>query len=108
MPLMQDEISVAANSTSANVLAGELHEFLQGAAQVVLSACGSATGLRVTLTIGGVVLIQRARINLQNRPPVLPDDILEATRANGGRMILTFENVTAGALTAFWRVDVDY
>ena len=108
MPTMQDSVSVAANAVSTNQLAGLLHEFLQQRARVTVSATGSATGLRCTFLVLGVALVNDQAIGLQNRFPLIPDDMLTSEGVPGGRMILTFRNSTGGALTAFWRVDVDY
>jgi hypothetical protein len=102
---MQDSLSVAANAVSANVLAGQLYEFVGQGTGVTISCTGSATGLRTTF-ICGIPLINDQAINLQNRFPLIPDDIIHAGGVPGGRMVLTFRNTTAGALTAFWRVDV--
>ncbi len=104
MPTMQDSLSVAANAVSANVLAGQLYEFIPSV-NVTISVTGSATGLRATF-ICGVPLINDQAINLQNRFPLIPDDIIHTGVVPGGRMVLTFRNTTAGALTAFWRVDL--
>jgi len=100
---MQDSISVAANSVSVNVLSGLLFEFTDGG-ELGVSCCGSATGLRATFIVG-VPLCDDIAINLQNRFPILPDDIIFSGEVPPGRMILRFRNTTAGALTAFWRVD---
>lgn len=105
MPTMQDSVSVPANSVSANVLAGQLYEFIPPGTNVTVSVTGSATGLRTTF-ICGVPLINDQAINLQNRFPLVPDDILHNGAVPGGRMVLTARNTTAGALTFFWRVDV--
>jgi hypothetical protein len=106
---MQNSISVAANAVSTNQLAGEQYEFLPANAQVVLSCTGSATGLRVSLLAGGVSLIDDQAIGLQNRFPLIPDDIItQEVIPAGARLILKFRNTTAGALTAFWRVDVSF
>jgi hypothetical protein len=105
---MQGSISVAANAVSANQLAGLLYEFLDQAARITLSVAGSATGLNTTFLVAGVALINDSAINLQNRFPIVPDDIITQEDVPGGRMILTFRNTTAGALTAFFRVDVDF
>ena len=105
MPTMQDSISVAANSVSANVLAGQLYEFFAPGSNITLSVAGSATGLRLTF-INGVPLINDQAMNLQNRFPLIPDDVVHAGPVPGGRAVLTFRNTTAGALTAFWRVDL--
>jgi len=106
MPMMQDSISVPANSVSGNVLSGQLYEFVRSGQAVRLSGTGSATGLRVSLLIGMAIINDQA-LNLQNRFPLIPDDVIHTGRAPvGGRMVLTFRNTTAGALTAFWRIDL--
>lgn len=106
MPTMQDSISVLANSLSLNVLSGQLYEFVDAGTNVTFACTGSAAGLRASFT-AGIPWIQDQAINLQNRFPLIPDDIMLNTRVPGGRMVLQFRNTTAGALTAFWRVDVN-
>lgn len=106
MPTMQDSVSVAANSVSTNQLSGQQYEFIPPGAPLTLSVTGSATGLRATLIVGGVTLMNDQAINLQNRFPIIPDDVIHAGVTPGGRVILTFRNTTVGALTAFWRVDL--
>jgi hypothetical protein len=105
MPLMQDSLSVAANSVSANVLSGQLYEFVGPGTNVTVSVTGSATGLRTTF-ICGIPIINDQAINLQNRFPLIPDDIITSGPVQGGRMVLTARNTTVGALTFFWRVDL--
>lgn len=105
MPTMQDSVSVPANSVSLNVLSGQIYEFIPPGVNVTLSCCGSGTGLRTTF-IAGVPLINDQAINLQNRFPIVPDDVLHSGEVPGGRMVLTARNTTAGALVFFWRVDL--
>jgi len=105
MPTMQDSLSVAANAVSANVLAGQLYEFVPAGINVTVSCTGSATGLRTTF-ICGMPLINDQAISLQNRFPLIPDDIIHSGEVPGGRMVLTARNSTAGTLIFFWRVDV--
>lgn len=105
MGMMQDSISVAANAVSANVLNGQLYEFQQQGAPVQLLATGSATGLRCSL-IAAVPVVNDQAIGLLNRFPIVPDDRIWQGRCRAAcRLVLTFRNTTAGALTAFWRVD---
>lgn len=105
MPTMQDSVVVLLNSVSANVLAGQLYEFVEPGSVVTVSVAGSATGLRTSF-ICGIPLINDQAINLQNRFPLVPDDIIHSGDVPGGRMVLTFRNTTAGSLTAFWRIDL--
>ena len=109
MPTMQGSVSVAANAVSPNVLAGELYEFLSGDASIVLSCTGAVTGLNTTFLAGGVSLINDQAIGLQNRFPIIPDDII--TQENipaGARLTLTFRNTTGAAILVFFRVDVSF
>lgn len=107
MPRMTGQaLTVAANSTSANVVAGQLYEFLQAPMPFLLAACSSAAGLNVTLIIGGVVIVNDQAISQANRFPILPDDVVTALKRAMGRVILTFRNTTAGALTVNWSIDV--
>jgi hypothetical protein len=102
---MQDSVSVAANSVSANVLAGQLYEFVPNGTRVALSCDGSVTGLRVTL-IANIPVINDQAISLSNRFPIIPDDIIYTGTVRACRLVLTSRNTTAGAITFFWRVDL--
>jgi len=109
MPTMQGSISVAANAVTTNQLAGELYEFIPQNASVVLSCTGSAIGLNTTFLAGGVSLVNDQAISLQNRFPLVPDDILTQEQIPAGaRLVLTARNTTGAALTYFWRVDVSF
>lgn len=106
MATMQDKITVVANTTSVNVVAGQLHEFVGNGAKITLSCAGSATGLRTTLILNIPVCFDQA-INLQNRFPIIPDDVIYQGIVRACRIFLTFRNTTGGNLDAFWRVDVN-
>lgn len=107
MPRMTGQaVSVAANAVSANQLAGQLYEFLNSPTPLLLAATSSAAGINCTLLIGGVAVINDQPISQANRFPILPDDIVTAVRRGVGRIVLTFRNTTAGALTCNWSVDV--
>jgi hypothetical protein len=102
---MQDSVIVPANSVSANVLSGQIYEFVAEGQPVTLSMTGSAAGLRTSYICSAPIILDQA-VNLQNRFPLIPDDIIQSGPVPGGRQVLTFRNTTAGALTAFWRVDL--
>lgn len=109
MPRMQEgSLSVAANATSTNRVAGLTHEFLNGAAQVILAAAASAVGLNASLLIAGVAIVDDQSVSQANRFPIIPDDIVSSETVGGGRIILRFRNTTGGALTVNWLIDVTY
>jgi len=107
MPTMQDTVSVAANSVSANVLAGQLYEFPAPGTPIRVSALGAATGIRVTM-ISGVPIIndQAINFNATSQFPIIPDNVVGTFRHRGGRLVLTFRNTTGAAIVTGWRVDV--
>ena len=100
--------SIAADSTSANLLAGDINEFLGRAAVISLFCTGSAVGLRAQLLVGQDVVIDDQTISDANRFPITPDDFLaRGGGLPGDRLTLRFRNTTAGALTAEWRVAIE-
>jgi len=108
MPVISSRLDVPANSTSKNVLAGELFEFMMNAGIVSLAISAEAADLVATFSIGGVSLLDRADIAPTNRVPIMPDDFLTAAGAvRGERLFLTIGNNTAGALFAKWIVRID-
>jgi len=107
MPIISNNVSVAANSVSANVLAGELFEYLPNMTVVQVFATGSAAGLRATYSIGGELQLDDGVINANNRAPIIPDDLLlKAGGRRGERQILKFRNTTGGALTANYLLQI--
>lgn len=107
MARMSDSSSVAANATTANILAGKLHEFLNENSIIRLLATSSATGINSSLLVGGESVCQDQIISFANRFPVWPDDmVVEAGGFAGDRLVLFYRNTTGGALTVLTAVDV--
>lgn len=93
--------AIAANTVSANLLAGESIEFPGRNSIVELQGTGSAAGLLCFLQIGQRVLMDFQEISAANRFPEADKDvILQAGAAAGERIILKIHNGTAGSLTA--------
>lgn len=109
MPRMQEgNVSVAANVTSTNRVAGLTHEFLDRPASIVLAAAAAAVGLNCSLLIGGVAVVDDQSISQANRFPIIPDDIVSSENAGGGRLVLRFRNTTGAAIIVHWMIDVTY
>jgi len=93
-------LSVAANATSANIMAGSLYEVLARPSIVEFGMTSSAVGILATIMLGGDVLMQDQEISAANRYPIIPDDwILKSPGRAGSKIYATFRNRTAGALT---------
>jgi hypothetical protein len=108
MPVITGTTVVVANTTSVNLLTGDINEFLGRNSVVSLFCTGSAVGLRAQLLIGKDVVIDDQPISDANRFPITPDDFLSRGGGFAGdRLTLKFHNVTVGDLTAEWRLAVE-
>jgi len=99
--------SIAANSRSANLLAGETYEFLPASCLVSLRCAASAAGLKLDFGVGGEMQIVNGNPPPTNRYPIAPDDTLVSfAGARGERLTLYVTNTTAGALTLQTAVEI--
>ena len=107
MPTMTDRRSVAANTRTANILAGLPFEFIVAPSIVRIYLTGSAIGLNADVLIGGESLVSDSEISAANRFPLRPDDLLvEHGGSPGDRLFIALRNTTGGALTGQTLVDV--
>lgn len=99
--------SVAANTTTANVLAGKAMEFVQEPSVVTVGIAASAVGLMATVVVGSEVVVDDQEVSSINRMPQFPEDVL----AEGGafasdRITVRLRNSTGGAITGFVKINV--
>ena len=106
--LIQDSVSIAANAVNANVVSGNAHEFVEEDSLLQFGLAGSATGLRVDISVGNQAAGLNIAVNLQNRFPVFPDDfpLLDVPALAGSRVVIQGRNTTGGALTLFFAVKI--
>ena len=109
MPTISVSNSVAANTRSLNVLAGQTFEFLAGNSLVTMRASGAAAGLEADMSIGGVAVLQAAVVSDSNRSPVKPDDNLMGPigGTDASRLFLTYLNTTGAAIVVKTILDLD-
>lgn len=107
MPVIQQSVSIAGNSTNDNVLQGSQYEFLPYDAFLEFGLSGSATGLAADVFSGQDVLAENMLLNAQNRVPTYPDDYnLNDVAGAGERIKVRIRNTTGGALTAFYSLKI--
>lgn len=100
MPVIQKEISVAANSANENILSGSAFEFLRGNAIVSIGLAGSATGLVANIQSGADIVLEESPILVKTTMPTIPDDMYyNDVGVSGDRLVIRVRNTTAGALT---------
>jgi len=105
--LISGSLLLAANTRSANVLAGEQFEFVPARSLVNVRLSASAVGVRVDLNVGGELQLANAVVPQTNRFPVKPDDDMcsfGARRAE--RLLLSFLNTTGAGITIFWAIEI--
>jgi len=108
LPVITNTTIILADTTSLNLLTGDINEFLARASVISLFCTSSAVGLRAQLLVGKDVAIDDQPISDANRFPITPDDFLaRAGGFPGDRLTLRFRNTTAGDLTAEWRLAIE-
>lgn len=106
--MMTDVQSVAANTTTANILAGKAKEFLEEPSVVRIGAAGSAAGLRCSVIVGTEVVIDDQELPVGTTLPAFPDGILaEAGGFAGDRITMRLRNTTGGALTGYTKILIE-
>jgi len=110
MPVIQGQLSVAAGTTVANVVAGaQLRRIpLDSAAVIALADTGSAAGLTRSYSINNVVEVEDGAVGATNRLPFPNEDqVADAMVAGpGAEQNLRVSNPTGGALTYFYRLNI--
>lgn len=110
MPIMQDSVAVGAGATNSNVLSGkQLRRIpLDTAAVIRVFDDGSATGLTRSFSVNNVNEVEEGLVGATNRIPQKEDQVADNVVAGpGAELQLKVSNPTAGALTYFYRVEID-
>jgi len=100
MPVIQKEVSVAANAVVDNLISGSSFEFLRGNAVVSIGLVGSATGLVANIQSGSDIVLEESPLLVKTTMPTIPDDMYyNDVGVAGDRLVIRIRNTTAGALT---------
>lgn len=97
-------VSTAANTKSADQVSGT-YQFV-GKGKITLVAKGSATGMYITCSVGGIALVNDAAIPYTGTAGTVSinDNIMASQVMAGGRVELYLRNTTGGALTTDYLV----
>lgn len=103
--VIQDAISIAANSVNNNVIASndslKILQMLPAASKVTVLAVASATGLQIDFDIGSSNVIAESNLRVSASTPENPFDVVndEIYGQQGDLMSLKAANTTGGAIT---------
>lgn len=102
MPVIQRQISIAANAVNENLLAGSAFEFARGPILVSIGLIQAATGLFATINSGSDVVVEEFEPFIDaNNFPIIPDQMYYNDVATvGDRLVIRVRNSTAGAIVA--------
>ena len=92
-------VSTAANTKSADQVTGQYQHVGRG--KFTLIALGSATGMNLTCSVGGVNLVNDNAIPFTGTAGTIDASahVMTSQVLNGGRVELFLRNTTGGALT---------
>ena len=100
-------VNLTANTKTANLLAGNINEFVQTRARVQLASIASASGIKLSFLAGSDVGIDDAEILNIGTALIYPDSVIDTYVVGPGtRMLLTLRE-TAGVSTTDILTSVD-
>jgi len=106
MPTIQKITVVAANSTSANVLADEQYRFIPAGRPVRIQCKAAATGIKTTVQQGWVMVNnQDIPFNATNQFPDVTQDVLTTFTSLGGELFLTHQNTTGAGISVVSKIE---
>jgi len=105
--VMTDVTSVAANTTSGNLLAGKNKEFLDEASILQIGAVAAAVGVFCTVVVGTEVIVDDQQLGVGTTLPIFPDQILaEGGGFAGDRVTLRMRNSTGAAIICYTKINI--
>lgn len=100
MPVIQKEVSIAANDSNENILSGSSFEFLRANSVVSIGMTGSATGLVANIQSGADIVLEESPLLVKTSMPTIPDDMYyNDVGVQGDRLVVRVRNTTGAALT---------
>lgn len=101
MPAIQQELSIAANTTNPNLFNGSAFEYSRGRNLLSLGVTAAAAGTLCTITSGADIVLEESPTYIKTQYPIVPDemfynDVMEPM----DRLRVQIRNSTVGALVA--------
>lgn len=107
MPVVQREVTVVANTTNFNTLAGSVFEFARGNVLISAGVTAAATGILVTINSGSDVVLEESAAVIATRFPIIPDEMYYTDVATAGdRIVVQARNSTGGDLVTRTMVQI--
>jgi hypothetical protein len=75
MPVIQAEVTVAANSTNNNIVSGSAFEYSRGRTLLSAGVTIAATGVQITIQSGADVILEESMGYIATQFPIVPDQM---------------------------------
>jgi len=99
MPVIQKEVTIAANAANENILSGSAFEFLRGNAIVSIGLAGAATGLVANIQSGADIVLEESPLLVKTTMPTIPDDMYyNDVGVQGDRLVIRVRNTTGAGV----------
>lgn len=99
--------SIAANTTSANILVDKPEVYLSRNSALAFYLVAAAVGIFATVLVGDSVVVEDQEISGANRFPIRPDDLFARSGgAQGDLILIRLRNSTGAAILVTSVVDV--
>jgi len=99
MPSILTELSLAANTTNQNIIAGSAYEFSRGAGVMSLGVGAAATGVTTNIQAGAEIVAEAFTSPILTRYPIIPDEMyFAAALSPGDRIVERMQNTTGAAI----------
>jgi len=95
-----NQANLAASTKTANILAGDINEFIAQRSMVTIYAISSATGVRMTVLASSDVVVDDKEILPIGTSLLVPDHMIDSFAVGAGtRLLLTLRETAAVATT---------
>lgn len=99
MPVIQKEVTIAANDVVDNILSGSSFEFLRSNAVVSIGLTGSGSGLVANIQSGADIILEESPLLVKTSMPTIPDDMYyNDVGVQGDRLVIRVRNTSGAAL----------
>ncbi len=109
--LMRGTFSLLTLTSNANILSGQVYEWIPYDAQIEVGLVQSATGLIASINCDSDVVLQdvgQTNIPIKATPPVYPDEFMPPFACvAGSHLFIALRNPTAGTLSGFYEVRIN-
>ena len=102
-----NQANLTASTKTANIMAGDVNEFITSDSEVTIYAISSAAGVRVTIMADGDIIVDDKELLTIGTSLIIPDNMLTNFAVEAGTRLAIYLRETAGVATTDVLLAVD-